>query len=322
MQHILITGAGGYIGKQLGAQLQQSENCTVLGIDLHLPKDNTGFDILKLDIRDKHLSQLMAEHNITHVVHLASIVSPGQDEQLEYDIDVNGTKNVIAACQVNQVQHLTITSSGAAYGYHADNPEWLTENHELRGNEEFSYSRHKRLVESLLAEFSQQQDTTQILILRPCTVLGKTTNNKITALFERKKLLKVGDSDSPFVFIWDKDVVNALMHGVTQQKAGQYNLAGDGKLNVEQLANITNKAITQMPAFLLKAALWWGNLLNLTSNRPEQVIFLQYRPVLDNHRLKTDFGYVPAKTSQQAFEYFWSHRQSNITPDKSTNSHA
>ena len=34
---------------------------------------------------------------------------------------------------------------------------------------------------------------------------------------------------------------------------------------------------------------------------PEQLDLLRYRPVLDNTRLKKQFGYVPAKTSRQAF---------------------
>ena len=42
--------------------------------------------------------------------------------------------------------------SGAAYGYHPDSPEWLHESDPLRGNDEFPYSRHKRLVEEMLAE--------------------------------------------------------------------------------------------------------------------------------------------------------------------------
>jgi len=42
--------------------------------------------------------------------------------------------------------------------------------------------------------------------------------------------------------------------------------------------------------------------LRLTRYGPEQVGFLRWRPVLDNTRLKTVFGFVPRHTSAQAFE--------------------
>ena len=45
---------------------------------------------------------------------------------------------------------------------------------------------------------------------------------------------------------------------------------------------------------------------------PEQVAFLQYRPVLSNESLKRDFGFVPTKTSREVFEIWWSARQAVI----------
>lgn len=307
MKHVLITGASGYIGIQLGNYLSQRDDCTVTGVDI-TPRPGS-FDVLQMDIRDRDLTKIVKEKDITHVVHLASIVNPGQDESLEYDIDVNGTANVLQACKDNGVEHLTVTSSGAAYGYYADNPEWISEDDPIRGNEEFSYSRHKRLVEEELANFAQRSPNTGVLILRPCTVLGKDTRNRITNLFDRKRLLAVGDSDSPFVFIWDQDVVRAIAHGVTGNKTGAFNLAGDGKLNVQDLALIMGKGIQRLPVNLLKAALWVGNKLSLSDAGPEQLRFLQYRPVLLNTRLKNEFGYVPEKTSRQVFEYFWQNRE-------------
>jgi UDP-glucose 4-epimerase len=64
---------------------------------------------------------------------------------------VGGTRNVLDACVAHGVKHLIVSSSGAAYGYHADNPAWLTETHPLRGNPAFAYSDHKRQVEEMLA---------------------------------------------------------------------------------------------------------------------------------------------------------------------------
>ena len=40
------------------------------------------------------------------------------------------------------------------------------------------------------------------------------------------------------------------------------------------------------------------------SDRREQLRFLQYRPVLDNRRLKEVFGYRPRKTSAEVFELY------------------
>ena len=106
-----------------------------------------GVVVLTGDVRSAPFEAQFREHLIDTVVHLASIVTPGKDSsrEFEYSVDVGGTRNVLQACVAQGVRHVVVSSSGAAYGYHADNPEWLSENHPLRGNEGFAYSHHKRL---------------------------------------------------------------------------------------------------------------------------------------------------------------------------------
>ncbi len=304
MSRILITGAGGYIGAQLGALLSGQHR--VVGLDVRVPP-GLAFECRQGDIRDSALAELLREERIEKVIHLAAVLEDSGDRDRDYDIDVNGTCNVLESCVAAGVGQLVVTSSGAAYGYHPDNPEWIDETQPLRGNPEFAYSDHKRQVEEMLADFRAAHPQLKQLILRPGTVLGANTHNQITALFERKRLLAISGSASPFVFIWDQDVIGVIRKGLKDGAAGIYNLAGDGALIVAQLAAILNKPIMTVPTGVLKSALAVGHALRLTRHSPAQINFLRYRPVLSNRRLKTEFGYRPEKTSEQVFHYFVEH---------------
>lgn len=298
---ILITGAAGYIGHLVGNAL--SENHFVMGCDIR-PNDQATFDIVTQDICDASLSDLLKKHEITHVIHLASVLEASEDRSRDYRIDVDGTRNVIDACLNAGVEHLTVTSSGAAYGYHADNAAWLNEQDPIRGNYEFAYSWHKRLVEEMLAEYREKHPQLKQLILRPGTVLGSHTRNLITNLFLKKRILTIKGSDSPFVFIWDQDVVNIICRGVKNHSTGIFNLAGDGALALTDIAKRLKKPSLALSPSLLHAALAIGKTLRLTRYGPEQLKFLQYRPVLANEALKTEFGYTPEKSSAEVFDLF------------------
>lgn len=310
-QTVLITGAAGYIGSRLAARLSQS--MTVIGVDIRVP-EAPGFTFERCDIRDPKLSDIVGDNKVTHIVHLASVLESSGDEERDYDIDVNGTRNVVSACLVHEVRHLTVTSSGAAYGYHADNPQWIDENDALRGNPEFPYSRHKTLVEQDLAVAREKHPQLQQLILRPGTVLGRETRNQITNLFEKDSILAISGSDSPFVFIWDEDVLDIIEMGIRESKTGIYNLAGDGALTIHEIAARLNKRTLTLPAGLLRLALHIGKTLGLTRYSPSQLDFLRYRPVLSNRRLKEEFGYHPQLTSSEVFELFVENTRKRNTP--------
>ncbi len=131
--------------------------------------------------------------------------------------------------------------------------------------------------------------------MRVGTILGETVRTQITDLFEKPLLLVIRGSASPFVFIWDQDVVGSIRHAISADKTGIYNVAGDGALSLFEIATRLGKRCVVLPAWLISTALAALKMFRLTQYGPEQVDFLRYLPVLDNRRLKQEFGYIPAR---------------------------
>lgn len=299
MTRILVTGGAGMVGRALAQALPE-----VIATDLargDLPETQC---FRRMDVTGTDPDTVIGDEKPEVVVHLASIVAPpqGMTRQQAFAVDVTGTRNVIDACLRHGVRRIVVTSSGAAYGYHPDNPVPLTEDAPCRGNPGFAYADHKRQVEEMLAEVRATHPALEQVVLRVGTVLGAGTQNQITALFHRPRLLAIRGSDSPFVFIWTRDLARIVQRAATDGPPGIYNVAGDGWLTVDDLAARLGKPVLRLPAWGLKAALAVARPLGLSPYGPEQVRFLQYRPVLSNDRLKSVFGYTPELTSAQVFD--------------------
>jgi UDP-glucose 4-epimerase len=298
---VLITGASGAVGTALLAELT-GRAIEVIATDLADPPTlPDGMRFLKMDVRGDDPARIFATERPDVVIHLASIVAP-TTRAVAHAVDVVGSRNVLDACLANSVQRLVVTSSGAAYGYHADNPVPLCETDALRGNPEFPYSDHKRQVEAMLDQARRDHPALEQVVLRVGTVLGEGLENQITALFHKPRLLAVRGSESPFVFIWTRDLARILGHAIDAAPPGIYNVAGDGAVGVSDLARMLGKKVLRLPAWALRLALAVARPLGLSRYGPEQVRFLQYRPVLDNTALRTRFGVVPEKSSAEVFD--------------------
>lgn len=305
MSRVLVTGGAGFLGSHVTGLLTQHPSVeTVVSGDLR-GSTVPGVISEQVDVTASDtLAPVLRRHRIDTVVHLAAIVNPGRDVALEYRVDVDGSRHVLEACIATGVRRIVVSSSGAAYGYHAANAEWIDEHDPLHGNDEFPYSRHKRLVEEMLTEERIRNPQLEQVIFRIGTILGPTVRNQITALWDGARLLRVAGSDSPFVFVWVDDVAGAMVRAATDGPAGIYNVAGDGSMTVPEIAARLGKRMLTIPAWMLSAALRAGRALHLTEHGPEQVRFLRYRPVLANRRLKEEFGYTPRLTSAEAFEEY------------------
>lgn len=298
MTSVLVTGAAGYVGRKLLRALARDPGAfsTLVATDVRdvpAAEREPGVQYEKVDVRSADLGALLARHRIDTVVHLATIVSPGKhlSRAVQYDVDVRGTDNVLEACVREGVSRLVVTSSGAAYGYHEGSPALLTEDAPLRGNEEFAYSHHKRLVEELLARARQEHPSLAQLVFRPGTILGPGAKNQITDIFTKPVIIGLRDSATPFVFVSDEDVVRAISQGVREGWTGTYNLAGEGVMTLREIAARLGKRFVGVPEQALRTVIGVLQRFGATQYGPEQTAFLAHRPVLSSEKLRREHGF-------------------------------
>ncbi len=310
---VLVTGGAGYLGGLAVEALAEHGADRIVTVDVRDPRHpHPGVTHVTADVRTVDLAALLADHEVDAVVHLAAIVNPPPDmsEQTLHDIEVGGTERVLDACVHAGVDHLTVSSSGAAYGYHLSNRgRHLTEEDPVRGSAHFAYAKHKAEVERLLAGYRRRHPRLGQLVLRPGTILGESTSNLITDLFEKRVVLGLRGVDVPFVFVWDRDVAEVIARGVTERITGVFNLAGDGVLTLADIARIEGKPLVALPPGALARGLGLLRAVGLTQYGPEQVDFLRYRPVLANDALKRAFPGLPRRSTAEAYEIYRTGRE-------------
>jgi threonine 3-dehydrogenase len=111
---IVVTGAGGQIGRELVDTLTAAGN-EVVASDLEPPRSSWR----RLDVTDeKAVHALIAAEAPEVVFHLAAILSAAgeRNPQKTYRVNQDGTVNVLEACREHGVRQLMFTSSIAVYG--------------------------------------------------------------------------------------------------------------------------------------------------------------------------------------------------------------
>src|ERR687896_791651 len=104
------------------------------------------------------------------VVHIAFAIVSASDATRELNVD--GSRRVFEECAKAGVERICYASSVAAYGFHDDNPDWLSEEIPARGSPEHPYSHQKAEVERVLAEGLMRRRRTVAYGFRPCMVAG------------------------------------------------------------------------------------------------------------------------------------------------------
>jgi UDP-glucose 4-epimerase len=303
----LITGGSGYIGSRLVELLVAREDTERIVIaDLRAPSvpwPKTTY--IEIDIRDRAIDPLLQAEEPDALVHLAFVLNPMRDERRMYDIDVNGTQNVLFAASRAGVGHVLVASSTTAYGAWPDNPIPLTEEHPVRGMPNYEYARDKTEIDRMCQLWAAQHPDRAMTIVRPCIVFGPSVDNYIVRFWQYAPFIPLIDGiDLEFQYVHEDDVVEALTRLLTERKAGIFNLTGDGTLRqseAAELAGLKTRVVSFGPYRRLAGALWRLRVPRAEAP-PGQLDFMRFPWVASNERIKAELSWQPRFTSRQTFE--------------------
>src|SRR5918992_4068318 len=111
------------------------------------------------------------------VVHLAFAILSASKATRE--LNVEGSRRVFEEAAKAGVERICYASSVAAYGFHADNPDWLDEEIPPRGSDAHFYSAQKAEVEGVLGQTLLKANRTNAWVFRPCIVAGPKAQTMI-----------------------------------------------------------------------------------------------------------------------------------------------
>lgn len=234
---ILVTGGTGFIGEQLvRALLIRGELVRLLvrSRDKAAAIYGSLLEQLELVVGDlgDSLGLERAVAGVEKVYHLASWISFRADYHQAYRINVDGTRNLMEACQTGKVQKVVHVSSIAAGGVGVVGPDGV-----LRARTEAdppeplpdAYGRTKLEQEQLVLSYNSTELET--VVVRPAAVFGPGDPAGINNLFwmirKRRLPIYVGSPHTRVNLVFVGDVVRGLMAAMERGRPGQiYNLVG------------------------------------------------------------------------------------------------
>src|SRR4051794_36813192 len=170
---VAVTGPTGEIGLPLMAELELDSAVGAVRGMARRPFDpaREGWEKAEYrrgDILDRGaLAALFDGADVA--VHLAFAIFGGREETRR--VNLEGSRNVFEAAIAAGVERLVYASSVAAYGFHPENPQPLTEEVPPRGSESFYYSAQKAELEAALDDLFGATDV-DAYVFRPCIVAG------------------------------------------------------------------------------------------------------------------------------------------------------
>ncbi len=265
----LIIGGSGFVGSRLISNINKSDF-------YNLDKNPSPFhdDItIHGDIRNKN--QIKIPKETASVVLLAAEhrddVSP---TSLYYDVNVQGTKNILEAMDNLGIKNLIFTSSVAIYGLNKTNPN---ENHI---QDPFNhYGKSKWKAELAIQEwYKNDPKNKSVTILRPTVIFGERNRGNVYNLLKQissGKFIMIGKGVNKKSMAYVGNIVALIKYQLETTKEGYhvFNYADKPDYSMNELTQlIEEKMNIKIPR--LKIPYWFGmlggygfDLISILSNK-------------------------------------------------------
>ena len=265
-QLYLVTGAAGFLGNTLVSRLvEQGKNVRVLVLpgEKNIPKN--GVEVCYGDVRE--MESLMGFfHNPLEqeliVIHTAGIVTiASKFQQIVYDVNVNGTKNIVSLCENNDVKKLIYISSVHAI---PEKPRGQTISETIIFNPDEVvglYAKTKSEATNIVLEASERGLNASIL--HPSGMSGPFDNGRgylTTLVIDYCKGRLTAAINGGYDFVDVRDVTEGIIACCEKGKRGECYILSNKYFTIKELLFLLHE-ITGKKEIKTILPLWFINLV-------------------------------------------------------------
>lgn len=298
---VAVTGAHGFIGSQVVRRLEGDRRyAKILAIDIRkptLPLDKTAF--FKIDLTlpaaDGDLAAVLREERADTLVHCAFLGKPTHNATFAHELEDIGTMHVLNATAEVRLPRLVMLSTTMVYGPHPLNPNFLSEQHELKGHRESRFVSDKVAAERQVRRFRSEHPQTAATVLRLAPTVGPTIDNWVTHFLHRPVAPTLMGYDPLMQCLHESDAIDAFKLAIDAEHdvSGEFNIVGDGVLPYSTVLAMLGKLPLPLPSFVAKplSRLLWAT--QVFDSPPSFLDFLRYMCVADGSKARQVLGFSP-----------------------------
>ncbi|MGL5681617.1 MAG: NAD-dependent epimerase/dehydratase family protein [Marinifilaceae bacterium] len=304
MKNIAIIGGSGFVGTRLIDILRS--NYSVKNFDKVIGPFNQDITTL-LDIRDKQ-KVINSIHGFDTVILLAAEhrddISP---ISLYYDVNVQGTKNVLDAMDKNGIKNIFFTSSVAVYGLDKDNPD------EEHPSDPFNhYGKSKWEAEQVLRNWFESDPNNKVLnIIRPTVIFGERNRGNVYNLLSQiqsGRFLMIGNGDNCKSMAYIGNIVAVIKFSIENLVHGYqvFNYVDIPDFNMNQLVGHVKQILhkrnvtIRMPFYIGLLGGYLFDILAMVTNKKYKVSSVRVRKFCATTKFNANkikqLGFIPPYT--------------------------
>jgi UDP-glucose 4-epimerase len=308
---VLVTGVSRFLGGHLAARLAANPAIDrVLGVDTVPPPRDLlrrmgRAEFVRADIRNPLISKVISTASVDTVVHASLSANPGSSggRTAMKEMNVIGTMQLLAACQkAPSVRRMVLKSTTAVYGSSPRDPALFDETMTPKDLPSGGYAKDAVEIEGYLRGFARRRPDVSVTVLRFSNFIGPRIDTVFTRYFALPVVPTVLGYDARVQLLHEEDALAVLERAASEEIPGVFNVAADGVLLFSQAIRRAGRVPVPVPHAAVGPVSRLFRSARLVDFSPEQMRLLNFGRVVDNRRLRSQFGFTPRWTTVQAFD--------------------